>query len=59
VLFQVVGKDPDEVGVQLVLACLHRISIDDLRALHKQALKRVSGCASNGTWDVAMSIWSY
>jgi len=38
---QVCGKSPDELGWQLVLACLQKISIDQLRAYHKQPLKRI------------------
>jgi len=40
VAMQVCGKDPDEVGAQVALACLHRISIDRLRALHKQTVRK-------------------
>jgi hypothetical protein len=40
VLFQVSGKDTGELAWQLVLACLHKISIDQLKVLHKRPLKR-------------------
>ena len=40
VLFQVSGKDTGALAWQLVLACLHKISIDELKALHKRPLRR-------------------
>jgi len=40
VIVQVAGEDADEVGAQLALACLHKISIDQLRALHKQPIRK-------------------
>ena len=40
VCLQVVGADSVEVGEQLVLACLHNISIEHLGALHLRPLKR-------------------
>ena len=40
VVVQVAGEDADEVGAQLALACLHRMSIDQLRALHKQPVRK-------------------
>lgn len=40
VLFQVAGKDTGELAWQLVLACLHKMSIDELKVLHKRPLKR-------------------
>lgn len=43
VLFQVSGKNSGELAWQLVLACLHNITIDQLKALHKRPLKRALG----------------
>jgi len=43
VLFQVSGKDTGELAWQLVLACLHKISIDELKAIHKRPLRRALG----------------
>ena len=40
VLFQVSGKDTGALAWQVVLACLHKISIDELKALHKRPLRR-------------------
>jgi len=40
VLFQVSGKDTGELAWQLVLACLHKISIDELKVFHKRPLRR-------------------
>src|SRR5690349_13199130 len=40
VFFQVSGKDIGELAWQLVLACLHKISIEKLRTMHKRPLKR-------------------
>lgn len=40
VCLQVVGGDSDEISEQLVLACLHNISIEHLGALHLHPLKR-------------------
>ena len=40
VLFQVSGKDTGALAWQLVLTCLHKISIDELKALHKRPLRR-------------------
>ena len=40
VLFQVSGKDAGALAWQLVLACLHKISIAELKELHKQPLRR-------------------
>jgi hypothetical protein len=40
VLFQVSGKDTGALAWQLVLACLHKISIDELKVLHKSPLRR-------------------
>jgi hypothetical protein len=40
VALQVCGKDLDEVASQLVLASLKKISIQQLRALHKRSLKK-------------------
>jgi len=40
VLFQVSGKDTGALAWQLALACLHKISIDQLKALHKRPLRR-------------------
>ena len=41
VVFQVTGKDTNELGDQLVLACLQKISSDNLRAFHRRPLQRV------------------
>ena len=41
VCLQVSGKDIHEVASQLVLACLHNISIEKLREFHKRRPKRV------------------
>jgi hypothetical protein len=38
---QVCGENIDELGKELVLACLQKVSIDQLRAYHKQPLKQV------------------
>jgi hypothetical protein len=40
VRFQVSGKNTGELAWQLVLASLHKISIDQLKAFHKVPLKR-------------------
>jgi len=40
VLYQVSGEDTDALAWQLLLACLHNISIEKLKALHKRPLKR-------------------
>jgi hypothetical protein len=40
VAVQVCGKDLDEVASQVVLGCLQRISIQQLRDLHKKPLKK-------------------
>jgi hypothetical protein len=40
VLFQVSGKDTDALAWQVVLACLQKISIDELKILHKRPLRR-------------------
>ena len=40
VALKVVGRDIDELGEQLVLACLHNISAEQLGALHARPLKR-------------------
>jgi hypothetical protein len=39
-LFQVSGKDTGALAWQLVLACLHKISSDELKILHKRPLRR-------------------
>jgi len=41
VLFQVSGNDTGALAWQVVLACLHKISIDELKILHKRPLRRV------------------
>lgn len=38
----VVGRDYNELGDQLVLACLHKVSIDRLGALHHRPMQVVS-----------------
>ncbi|MBJ6726676.1 hypothetical protein [Geomesophilobacter sediminis] len=40
VAFQVCGKTVDELGDQLMLACLHNLSIEHLGALHLKPLNR-------------------
>ena len=40
VLFQVSGEDTGALAWQVVLACLHKFSIDDLKKLHKRPLRR-------------------
>jgi len=40
VLFQVSGKDTGALAWQLVLACLHKISIDELKVMHQRPLRR-------------------
>ena len=40
VCLQVAGKDACDLAGQLLLACLHNISIERLGALHKSPLKR-------------------
>jgi hypothetical protein len=40
VLFQVSGKDTGALAWQMVLACLHKISTDQLKNLHKRPLRR-------------------
>jgi hypothetical protein len=40
VLFQVSGKDTGALAWQLVLTCLHKISIDELKLMHKRPLRR-------------------
>jgi hypothetical protein len=40
VLFQISGKNTGELAWQLVLACLHKMSIDQLKVLHKRPLNR-------------------
>lgn len=40
VLLQVSGKDTGGLAFQYVLACLHKMSIEQLKALHKRPLKR-------------------
>ena len=40
VCFQVSGKETGELAHELVLACLHATSIEQLCAMHKQPLKR-------------------
>ncbi|GFO68094.1 hypothetical protein GMLC_16730 [Geomonas limicola] len=40
VVFQVSGENIDALGSQMVLACLHKISIEKLRQLHKTPLRR-------------------
>jgi hypothetical protein len=40
VLFQVSGKDTGALAWQLVLTCLHKISIDELKIMHKRPLRR-------------------
>ena len=39
VAMSVIGEGYDEVGAQLVLACLQKISIDQLRELHLKPLR--------------------
>jgi len=40
IVFQVSGKDFDALGCEMVLACLHKISIEKLKQLHKTPLRR-------------------
>ena len=40
VLFQISGADTGALAWQLVLACLHKISIDELKKLHQRPLRR-------------------
>lgn len=40
VLLQVSGKDTGAVAWQVVLACLHKISIEELKTLHKRPLRQ-------------------
>ncbi|HJV34287.1 hypothetical protein [Geomonas sp.] len=40
VALKVVGRDVDELGEQLVLACLHNINAEQLGALHARPLNR-------------------
>jgi hypothetical protein len=40
VALKVVGRDVDELGEQLVLACLHNLSAEQLGALHARPLNR-------------------
>jgi len=41
ILFKVVGKDYNELGEQLVLACLHKVSAAHLATLHLRPLQGV------------------
>ena len=47
VLFQVSGKDTGALAWQLVLACLHKISIDELKTMHKRPLRRALAMTRN------------
>jgi hypothetical protein len=40
ILFQVSGEDNGALAWQVVLSCLHKISIDQLKTLHKRPLRR-------------------
>jgi hypothetical protein len=40
VLFQVSGENTGALAWQVVLACLHKISIDELKMMHKRPLRR-------------------
>lgn len=42
VLLDVVGEDYNELGDQLVLACLHKLSSDHLGALHHRPMQELS-----------------
>ena len=42
VLLNVVGEDYNELGDQLVLACLHKLSADHLGTLHHRPMQKLS-----------------
>ncbi len=42
ILLTVVGEDYNELGEQLVLACLHKLSFDQLGFLHQRPMQDVS-----------------
>ncbi|WP_460595874.1 hypothetical protein [Geomonas sp. Red276] len=46
VVYQVCGQDCDDLGRQLALTAIQKMSTDQLKILHKTPLKKVLGLAA-------------